>query len=93
MLLETGLIGKILERTRPRGARYEGDEAESARRNGQAKSFRQKQMHDAQIPPGRYERLFVIAFSKTLRPVANAPDDGAQQCPMLERLSAGSSAS
>jgi hypothetical protein len=50
MLLETGLIGKILERTRRRGARYEG---ENARRKAEAKSKSVSRKVTAQrISPG-----------------------------------------
>jgi hypothetical protein len=43
-----------------------------------SKAFREKQMYNASIPLGRYERRFFRSLSETLRPAAHAPNEGAR---------------
>jgi hypothetical protein len=52
---------------------------ENARRERQVTAFREKQLHNAQIPPGATNAASSNRSQcKTLRPVARAPDEGAQ---------------
>jgi hypothetical protein len=62
-----------------RGARYEGGKGENARSKSQVKGVSRKADARRINPPRRYERRFFRwPLSKTLRPVAHAPDEGAR---------------